>query len=170
MRDNEKQGGHSDSSLFGQEQTKLNQFERSNYGNMDDRSNVYHEEHAGSHAAHGGQRVRSRSADPGQSSYGGFSHQDPRRQRQELRDYTMPKGYTRSDERIRDDICERLAYSGLDVSNVEVNVDQGTVTLEGTVAHRSSKHTIEDYVDDCMGVQDIENRIRVQRANERPAQ
>src|SRR5690554_5003394 len=124
----------------------------------------------GSHAARGDERIRSRSADPGQSSYGGFSHQDPRRQRHELRDYTLPKGYTRSDERLREDICERLAYSGLDVSDVEVKVDQGAVTLEGTVAHRSSKHTIEDYVDDCMGVQDIDNRIRVQRASERPAQ
>lgn len=97
--------------LFEESQTKLNQFERSNYGNMDDDMNTFRDDHAGSHAAQGNERIRSRSADPGQSSYGGFANQDPRQQRQELRDYTMPKGYTRSDERIRDDVCERFDAS-----------------------------------------------------------
>jgi len=38
----------------------------------------------GAHEKAPGEDIRSRSADPGQSSYGGFSGEDPRRQAQEL--------------------------------------------------------------------------------------
>ncbi|HTW38309.1 MAG TPA: BON domain-containing protein [Steroidobacteraceae bacterium] len=86
-----------------------------------------------------------------------------------------PKGYRCSDERIREEICERLsrpfdrfdagelADERLDVSDVTVSVDGGKVTLEGTVPERRMKHYIEDLVDACPGVQDIDNRIRVRR-------
>jgi hypothetical protein len=36
------------------------------------------------------------------------------------------------------------------------------VTLEGTVPERQMKYAIEDVVDRCWGVQDVENYIRVQ--------
>ncbi|WP_255592903.1 BON domain-containing protein [Bordetella sp. BOR01] len=72
-----------------------------------------------------------------------------------------PKGYVRSDERVREDLCERLSRSGLDVSDVSVDVSDGTVTLEGTVPNRGTKHAIEDCADDCLGVSDIQNHIRV---------
>jgi hypothetical protein len=74
-----------------------------------------------------------------------------------------PKGYTRSDERIRDDICDHLMRSDLDVEDVSVRVEKGHVTLEGTVPHRSIRHRLEDVVDACLGVQDIDNRVRVRR-------
>lgn len=154
------------SALFQEPQERLNPFERSGYGYMDEPSAAQD----GVHAAPAGERLRSRSADPGQSSYGGFKNEDSRHQRQQLGDYrpqrTLPKGYTRSDERIREDICEQLAYSGLDVSDVEVKVDNATITLEGTVSSRSIKHAIEDRVDNCLGVKDIHNRIRVQREHD----
>jgi hypothetical protein len=75
-----------------------------------------------------------------------------------------PKGYQRSDERLREDISERLmqAYH-IDSSEVTVTVASGKVTLEGTVPDRSMKHAIEDLVDACPGVQDIDNRLRVDR-------
>lgn len=79
----------------------------------------------------------------------------------------MPKGYKRSDARLQEDICERLSHSGLDVSEVSVSVSEGQVTLEGTVSERYMKHAIEDRADDCMGVQGIENRIRVERPGSR---
>jgi len=151
----------------------------------------------GVHATERRESLRSRSADPGQSSYGGFANEDPRYQRQQLDPYTgaegegygvpvqgdsrhgggyapawrparpggrriLPKGYARSDERLREDVCERLSHSGLDVSDVSVEVAKSQVTLQGTVAARWIKHAIEDCVDDCLGVQDIDNRIRVQ--------
>lgn len=120
----------------------------------------------GVHATGQGEHLRSRSADPGQSSYGGFSNEDPSFQRQQGvygNKRTMPKGYTRSDERVREDVCERLSHSGLDVSEVSVSVAEGKVTLEGTVKNRRVKHAIEDCTDDCTGVVDIDNRITVQR-------
>jgi osmotically-inducible protein OsmY len=75
-----------------------------------------------------------------------------------------PKGYQRSDERLREDISERLMYAmEIDSSEVTVNVSDGRVTLDGTVPDRYMKHAIEDLVDECPGVQDIDNRVRVQR-------
>lgn len=78
--------------------------------------------------------------------------------------YRMPKGYTRSDERIREELCERLAYqTRIDVSDVSVHVKDGHVELEGTVGERHMKHAIEDIADAVMGVHDVENRIRVRQ-------
>jgi len=42
--------------------------------------------HDGAHAAKPGEQVKSRSADPGQSSYGGFSNEDPSKQVQQIDD------------------------------------------------------------------------------------
>lgn len=73
-----------------------------------------------------------------------------------------PKGYRRSDERIREDLCDRLVQARhIDSSEVTVEVTNGTVVLEGTVPQRRMKHAIEDFADACLGVQDIDNRIRV---------
>lgn len=75
-----------------------------------------------------------------------------------------PKGYQRSDERLREDISERLMESRyIDSSDVTVEVSAAKVVLEGTVPERRMKHAIEDLVDACPGVQDIDNRIRVRR-------
>jgi hypothetical protein len=74
-----------------------------------------------------------------------------------------PKNYQRSDERLREDISERLMNADhIDSSDVSVSVSSGKVTLEGTVPERYMKHAIEDLVDACPGVQDIDNRIRVE--------
>ncbi|MFL6669106.1 MAG: BON domain-containing protein [Burkholderia ambifaria] len=92
---------------------------------------------------------------------------DPRRtdaQREAMRQRRGPKGYTRSDERIREDVCERLAHAlDIDVSDVTVQVRDGRVELDGTVPSRWMKHDIEDIADGCMCVRDVENRVRVRR-------
>lgn len=73
-----------------------------------------------------------------------------------------PKNYTRSDERIREDLCERLSDADeIDASNVTVTVNQSVVTLEGEVPHRSMKHWAEDMAESCSGVKDVDNRLRV---------
>ncbi|WER48518.1 BON domain-containing protein [Cupriavidus sp. WKF15] len=75
-----------------------------------------------------------------------------------------PRGYQRSDARILEDICDRLTRSGrLDVRDVEVSVDGGVVTLEGSVPDRLQKYRVEDIVDDVFGVRDLLNRLRVSR-------
>ena len=81
-----------------------------------------------------------------------------------------PKGYTRSDERIRDDVCEQLYRSHeVDVGEVSVEAKNGTIVLEGTVPDRRMKHRIEDLCEQCIGVNDVDNRIRVVRASQEPS-
>jgi hypothetical protein len=89
----------------------------------------------------------------------------PERERPVERRYPPgPKGYQRSDERLREVISERLMEArDIDSSEVTVAVSGAKVVLEGTVPERRMKHAIEDLADACPGVQDIENRIRVQR-------
>ncbi len=73
-----------------------------------------------------------------------------------------PKGYVRSDERIRDDVCMRLAHDGhVDLRDVEVDVDGGVVTLRGAARERGEKHRIEDIAEHVMGVKDVRNELRV---------
>lgn len=75
---------------------------------------------------------------------------------------TGPQGYTRSDERIRDDVCERLTlHDAIDASRVEVDVSAGVVTLAGEVPERYMKHLAEDAVVETVGVKDVENALRV---------
>jgi hypothetical protein len=93
---------------------------------------------------------------------GGPSFGNPRPRPQRRRYPLGPKGYQRSDERLREDISERLmeAYE-IDSSEVTVQVLGGKVVLEGTVPDRYMKHAIEDLADAAPGVQDVDNRIRV---------
>jgi hypothetical protein len=73
-----------------------------------------------------------------------------------------PKGYVRSDERMREEVCERLSRDDyIDASEIEVRVQDGEVTLAGTVPTRRMKHRAEDLADDVTGVSDVHNRLRV---------
>ena len=73
-----------------------------------------------------------------------------------------PQGYERSDQRLTEDICERLTDDpDIDPREVRVQVNSGVVTLEGRVDDRWMKHHIEDLVDASSGVKSIENHIRV---------
>lgn len=73
-----------------------------------------------------------------------------------------PKNYTRSDERIREEVCERLTHTPtLDVSDVTVTVAGSVVTLTGSVDNRRMKYEVEDIVDDTYGVSDVVNQIHV---------
>ena len=74
-----------------------------------------------------------------------------------------PKNYRRSDERIREDICERLMQSDIDASDVTVTVTDGRVVFEGTVPERHMKHRIEDVAEASFGVTDVDNNVRVSR-------
>jgi hypothetical protein len=73
-----------------------------------------------------------------------------------------PRNYTRSDDRIRDDINDRLTdHDYLDASDIEVEVNGGEVVLTGTVENRRAKRLAEDIAEDVSGVRNVENRIRV---------
>jgi hypothetical protein len=73
-----------------------------------------------------------------------------------------PKGYQRSDERIREDVCERLTEDPyIDASNIEIEVQGREVTLSGTVASRGVRRRAEDIVDLVSGVTHVQNNLRV---------
>jgi osmotically-inducible protein OsmY len=73
-----------------------------------------------------------------------------------------PLGYQRRDERIREDVNDRLTWHGeVDATNIQVKVENGEVTLEGTVDDRRQKRLAEDLAEDVPGVKDIHNHLRI---------
>ena len=85
-------------------------------------------------------------------------------QRDGERAFRAPKGYQRSDERIREDVSERLAEQRwVDPSDIEVSVAQGEVTLAGTVRSRDEKFHAEEVAAAVRGVADVQNRLRIRR-------
>jgi osmotically-inducible protein OsmY len=74
-----------------------------------------------------------------------------------------PKGYTRSDERIREDVSDRLVEANIDASEMEVEVKGGEVELKGTAPSRDVKHRAETIAASVLGVKDVSNRLRIQR-------
>ena len=73
-----------------------------------------------------------------------------------------PKGWRRSDDRIKDEICESLyENSMIDASEIEVSVKEGHVTLSGSVESRASKREAERLIDHVRGVEDVQNNLRV---------
>ncbi|MDQ3950889.1 MAG: BON domain-containing protein, partial [Gemmatimonadota bacterium] len=73
-----------------------------------------------------------------------------------------PRGYRRSDERIREDINDRLTWHpDIDASDVEVRVENGEVTLSGVVEDRRAKRLAADIADEVAGVEDVHNQLKV---------
>ena len=73
-----------------------------------------------------------------------------------------PRGYQRSDDRIREDICERMCDNAeLDASAIEIVVLNGEVTLQGSVTDRYDKRLAEDLTQDVSGVREVNNQLRV---------
>ena len=81
-----------------------------------------------------------------------------------------PKGYRRSDDRIRDDVSDRLSDdSWLDASDIEVRVEACEVTLTGFVSSREDKRRAETLAEDVSGVDNVQNNLRVRREGDRAA-
>lgn len=102
------------------------------------------------------------------SSWFGDEEAERRRQMDERRAGNYrgkgPKNYTRSDERIREDINDRLTdYAYIDASDIDVNVKNSEVVLSGTVDSRYDKRLAESIAEDVTGVRNVENHIRVNR-------
>lgn len=75
-----------------------------------------------------------------------------------------PKGYTRSDDLIVEDVSRSLQEDGrVDASEIEVSCEQGVVTLKGKVEDRKQKRAAEDCAEDVYGVDDVMNELRVER-------
>jgi osmotically-inducible protein OsmY len=81
-----------------------------------------------------------------------------------------PRGYTRSDDRIREDVHDRLTDDWmLDATNITVTVSGGEITLDGTVNSREDKRRAEDLTENVSGVRHVQNNLRVQQGSETAA-
>jgi BON domain len=99
---------------------------------------------------------------PGRSGHG-FGYGASRFEREGSYAGRGPKGYRRSDERIQEEVCERLtAAPDIDATDVEVSVQNGEVTLDGTIRERSMKRAAEDCAESVTGVQQVHNRLRIE--------
>jgi osmotically-inducible protein OsmY len=149
----------------------------SNYGNYGDQNRGYYEgrnSRGGSYGNSSGNRNAGgredrnwwdRASDEVSSWFG-----DDEAERRRERDKRMegqhkgkgPKNYSRSDDRIKEDINDKLSDDPfIDASDIDVTVSNGEVTLTGTVDERSSKRRAEDIAENVSGVKNVENRIRV---------
>ena len=73
-----------------------------------------------------------------------------------------PKNWKCSDERITEEVNERLARDpDLDASDVEVRVSSGVVILSGIVEDRGAKRRAEDVAEEVFGVDDVQNELKV---------
>jgi hypothetical protein len=73
-----------------------------------------------------------------------------------------PKGYQRSDDRIRDDVSDAFTDDhDLDATHIEVAVASGAVTLTGAVANSQQKRRASDLAERCTGVQNVRNDIEI---------
>ena len=77
-----------------------------------------------------------------------------------------PSDYTRSDERIREDVNDRLTDDPhIDASTINVQIKSGEITLSGTVKNRNDKRHAEDLAESVSGVKHVQNNLRVHDAN-----
>lgn len=103
---------------------------------------------------------------PGQGGYGDFRTRTSPRTPQGGHRGRGPRNITRSDERIADDLIERLTRDDdIDAREILVAVDAGAVTLTGEVPQRRMKHLAEDLVAAVAGVREVHNRLRVDRGS-----
>ncbi len=73
-----------------------------------------------------------------------------------------PRNYQRSDDRIREDVNERLTDDPMiDASEIEVTVQNREVTLSGTVRDRNERRRAEDLAESISGVNHVQNNLRV---------
>lgn len=99
-----------------------------------------------------------------------FGDEDASRRREMDHRGRGPSDYTRSDERIREDVNDKLTHDWrLDASNLRVTVKDGEVTLDGKVDSRAAKRRAEDLADDVSGVRHVQNNLRVEAASSQAA-
>ena len=91
-----------------------------------------------------------------------FGDEEAARRREEDHRGKGPKGYKRSDQRVLEDVNDRLSDDGsIDASDISVTIQDGEVTLTGTVQSKFAKRRAEDCTDAVSGVQHVQNNLRV---------
>jgi BON domain len=77
-----------------------------------------------------------------------------------------PRGYSRSDERIREEIAEALTWNEeIDASGIVLTVAEGEVSLSGSVPNRHMKRLAGRTAEAAAGVREVHNALRVEEAS-----
>jgi hypothetical protein len=99
----------------------------------------------------------------GQWRYGSEPYSETARQPRMGR---PPRNYTRTDDRIREDLCEAIIRAqDIDASEMEVLVQGFEVTLVGVVDDRDDKRRIEDIAQETPGVTEVHNQLRTKQGS-----
>lgn len=126
------------------------------YGSLGSGADTSHGGSMGYGSSMGGDRQRER--ERGMSGWSPGQGQEQRSHRGK-----GPAGYTRSDERIHEDVCDVLTDDHhIDASGIQIAVKDGEVTLTGFVPDRRTKRMAEDRVAAMSGVKDVCNNLKVQ--------
>jgi hypothetical protein len=73
-----------------------------------------------------------------------------------------PLSFRRSDERLREVVCDRLTDDPfIDATDIEVEVNNCEVVLKGTVDNMDARRRTEDIVDGINGVVHVANCLRL---------
>lgn len=66
-----------------------------------------------------------------------------------------------SDEAVAEDVCNAIFAADVDAACVDVEVDDGVVTLRGEVSDQTSAHHIQQLLFDVPGVRTIVNELAI---------
>lgn len=72
-----------------------------------------------------------------------------------------PRGQTRPDAALLEDVRDVFVQSGLNAANVTVSVDRGVVQLDGSVEHHDEKYAFERLAANCHGTIAVSNRLEL---------
>jgi osmotically-inducible protein OsmY len=72
-----------------------------------------------------------------------------------------PRWWVRSDERILDELCERIVRAGVDASELEVAVEDGEVRLHGHLTSEGERRAVIGLAEQVLGVRAIDADILV---------
>jgi len=96
-----------------------------------------------------------------------FGDDDAARRRQQDHRGSGPANYTRSDQRILEDVCDTITNDRhVDGRQIQVTVQDGEVTLDGTVTSRRQKRHAEDLTHDLSGVKHVQNNLRIKESDD----
>ena len=75
-----------------------------------------------------------------------------------------PKGYMRSEQRIKEEASEILSHDyDLDASEIELEVKDRCLILRGEVHSRRDKRLAEYLVEDISGIEDVDNQLIIKK-------
>lgn len=135
---------------FGEENIRHDHFQDDQFS--DDYDPTYEDEYGMRHPyEHGGQQNRWSDDLRSEASHENHSGKGP-------------KGYVRSEQRIKEEASEILTHDyDLDASDIEIEIKDRCLILRGEVNSRHDKRLAEYLVEDISGIEDVDNQLRIKK-------